>query len=475
MWESLKRWMGWTNAESPLTDERRKWIDERWTWLQNEFGEERLHEPLLTPSHEDFPEAYTGSPEDAERLLDRVCDHMGVERSRLELRLYKSEMADDVAAGFRWNYANRSYALGAYEPTDQKILIWLEKSHLHDALSVVSTLAHEVGHVLLLADGRYSSEEPDHEPLTDLLTVFFGLGIFTANSTLRSVNWRYGNWEGWNISRQGYLTMPEVAYALSRYVEVRGEIPPPWQRYLRADIHSLLSYELHLRQRPLPAHAFAASGEEPVPNQEADNPEATADDADSEDHPESKLPPGDAHFSQAEFLTTQGNYEAAVEQYSAAIEQQPDDWEAYQKRAMVLMTLDRYAESIADATQAIEHGSTDCDPYVYRSRCYVALREYEKALDDAHRAVRIASRDPAPYQARAAAYLRLGEFPGALIDINRAIDLHPRWAECYLLRSQIHAKAGDERQARRDEEEAIRRDEHLSDETVRRAHMWWAS
>jgi len=44
------------------------------------------------------------------------------------------------------------------------------------------TALHELGHVLLLADGKISKDRKDHEHLTDLLTVWLGLGIFTANS-----------------------------------------------------------------------------------------------------------------------------------------------------------------------------------------------------------------------------------------------------------------------------------------------------
>jgi len=52
-------------------------------------------------------------------------------------------------------------------------------------MGLIGTTAHEVAHVLLLADGRISREEPDMEPFTDLLTVYLGLGIFTANTAFR--------------------------------------------------------------------------------------------------------------------------------------------------------------------------------------------------------------------------------------------------------------------------------------------------
>ena len=73
-------------------------------------------------------------------------------------------------------------------------MIWLEQTRLDEPDAVVSTLAHELGHVHLLADGRCDQNTPDHEPLTDLLTVYFGLGVFMANNAIREINWRSGGW-----------------------------------------------------------------------------------------------------------------------------------------------------------------------------------------------------------------------------------------------------------------------------------------
>ena len=48
--------------------------------------------------------------------------------------------------------------------------------------SLIAAIAHELGHVLLLGGGLISATRRDGEPLTGLVTVYLGMGIFTANA-----------------------------------------------------------------------------------------------------------------------------------------------------------------------------------------------------------------------------------------------------------------------------------------------------
>ncbi len=86
---------------------------------------------------------------------------------------------------------------------------------------MVATLAHELGHIHLLGHGRISDDVEDHEPLTDLLTVFFGMGIFTANAVMYEQYWENGVLSGWSMGRRGYLGMPVYGYALARFARLR--------------------------------------------------------------------------------------------------------------------------------------------------------------------------------------------------------------------------------------------------------------
>ena len=127
---------------------------------------------------------------------------------------------------------------GLYSQQGGRTAIWLEESRLADPVSVVATFAHELCHADLLGDGRITRDAADHEPLTDLATIYFGMGVFTANASFRDKSYRSGNWEHWSISRQGYLTAPILAYALALFAWLREEPKPSWARHLRLDVRS---------------------------------------------------------------------------------------------------------------------------------------------------------------------------------------------------------------------------------------------
>jgi hypothetical protein len=114
---------------------------------------------------------------------------------------------------------------------------------------MVGTMAHELGHVHLLGHRRIGDDVEDHEPLTDLLTVFFGLGVFTANSVIREKYWVEGQTSGWRMSRQGYLAMPMYGYAFARFARSRGEDGSAWTRELRLDVRSAFKKALRFLEQ----------------------------------------------------------------------------------------------------------------------------------------------------------------------------------------------------------------------------------
>jgi hypothetical protein len=78
------------------------------------------------------------------------------------------------------------------------------------------------------------------EQLNDLLMVFLGFGIFTANSALRFEQHSDNTSQGWSASRLGYLSEEELGYALSRFAFERGERKPPWMSFLATNIASYM-------------------------------------------------------------------------------------------------------------------------------------------------------------------------------------------------------------------------------------------
>jgi hypothetical protein len=74
------------------------------------------------------------------------------------------------------------------------------------------------------------------EPLNDLVTIFLGLGIFTANSAFRFAQHQDGRSQGWSARRLGHLSEEDLGYALARFAYERGEMKPEWVSFLATNV-----------------------------------------------------------------------------------------------------------------------------------------------------------------------------------------------------------------------------------------------
>jgi hypothetical protein len=231
----------WSSDKCPLPDTSRAWVERRMAWVGQTFGTDRMRQAVVvTPTPEFFPDEYDGSTDAGDRLFGRVCDFAGVERSRVRLAWVdhgggRGRRDQPVVVN---EDGNTSTASGTYLAGDwsRQEVITVDRHNLGNPMQLVATAAHELCHVHLLGDGHVSPDEPDHEPLTDLLTVCLGLGIFGANASVHDGGWSEGNMAGWSVGRLGYLGQTEWAYALSVFAWVRGEEQPAWSKHLRPDV-----------------------------------------------------------------------------------------------------------------------------------------------------------------------------------------------------------------------------------------------
>ncbi|QDU57344.1 hypothetical protein [Aeoliella mucimassa] len=219
----------------PVDEASKRWIEHRFSWLTDQFGINRLLDaPIVIPTEEFLPLKYECTEEGIRHLMCLVASYMDVEPGCLKLGFY-----DDTKPHFEGMV--HSGTAGLYVQSEEgKFDIWLEINSLADPASVVGTLSHEVGHVLLLGQNRISPEEEDHEPLTDLLTVYLGLGIFQANSVVHEAIWRQGHYSGWSMGRRGYLSMDMYGYAMALYTLARKDASPDWMVHLRPDVKGAL-------------------------------------------------------------------------------------------------------------------------------------------------------------------------------------------------------------------------------------------
>ncbi len=213
----------------PCDPAAKAWVEERLQWLSEEFDDHAFNgRPLVLPTPKFFPDPYDGSKQSVRTLLDRVCEFMDVVPALVSLRFVSD-------AGKIW-LVNESgqylpHAAGTYEEGNRKFIIRIDKSGLGEPMGLVGTIAHELAHVRLLGEGRVAGDVYDNELLTDLTVVFFGLGIFLAN-TPRNWDSQYTKWPDTDLHKPEYMTRPMFAYALAHLAWFRGEQSPAWATHL---------------------------------------------------------------------------------------------------------------------------------------------------------------------------------------------------------------------------------------------------
>ncbi len=229
-----------------LLPEQKAWIEDRLLWLLTQFGAGPIRRPPLSPASELLPRRWDRSEDAGADLLQRLCKFMLLDPARLELHFYSYREPHSLRSAFAGESSHSGPAGLFIHPKDrQKLVIALEDSGLEEPATLTATICHELGHVHLLADPRIPPETPDSEPLTDLLTVFFGAGIFTANSVFQFTQWQSHSHQGWRASRLGYLSEELFGYALASYAWYRGELTPSWQTHLRSNILYFFDDSLH--------------------------------------------------------------------------------------------------------------------------------------------------------------------------------------------------------------------------------------
>ncbi len=145
-----------------------------------------------------------------------------------------------------------------YHAPADKPRISINEAQLKDPLALVATLAHELGHILLLRPGLVDRTDPDMEPLNDLLTIFLGFGIFTANSAFRFEQHTDYRSQGWSTRRLGCLSEEQLGYALARFAFERGENKPAWVSFLSTNIAAYLKRSAAWLAKHHEPHLFVA-------------------------------------------------------------------------------------------------------------------------------------------------------------------------------------------------------------------------
>ena len=176
------------------------------------------------------PGSFSGTEADLRPLLERLRTRVGVDIDAIQVDLSDDSDIPDMGPGMPIvsQFKGRP---GHFQWDAGVPVVAVRRRQLRDPVALTATLAHELAHVRLLTQRRVDRTRKDHEQLTDLTTVFFGLGVFTANAAFEFSQGQ----SGWQASRLGYLGEELFGYSLACYAHLRGEKEPSWARALDAN------------------------------------------------------------------------------------------------------------------------------------------------------------------------------------------------------------------------------------------------
>ena len=155
----------------------------------------------------------------------------------------------------------------------------------------------------------------------------------------------------------------------------------------------------------------------------------------------------DAHYK--------GDFNGAIEDYTKAIEIDPNDAMAYNNRGNAKHELSDYHGAIEDYTKAIEIDTDFALAYNNRSVAKHELSDYQGAIEDWTKAIEIEPTNTMAYYSRSVSKHKLSDYQGAMEDCNKAIGLDPDFAGAYYSRGLVKIILSDYHGAIEDFDKAI--------------------
>lgn len=234
----------WGTARCPVSPDERAWIERSMRWFVGEFGSTPLNREVVLPTDDFFPGPYQGTEGEVRTVMDRVCIYMGVDPDRVTLEFLTNSDEELRRNSPYFGVGHYHGPAGHYRRDGDRTIVAISSSQATTPTALVATIAHELGHERLIGEYRITGYEADHEPLTDLLTAYLGLGIFTANAALSFSQ----NQQGWRTERLGYLDERMFGYGLAYYAWLRNESKPAWAKYLNTNPRTYLKRGLRFKR-----------------------------------------------------------------------------------------------------------------------------------------------------------------------------------------------------------------------------------
>jgi len=170
------------------------------------------------------------------------------------------------------------------------------------------------------------------------------------------------------------------------------------------------------------------------------------------------------NFSCVEEAITYGNateeqiiaFDIAIDDLNIAIKLKPKNAVAYRDRAVVYMDRGDNDSSIADYNKAIELNSKYAVAYNGRGCLYFIMKEYDNAITDYNEAIKLEPNYINAYNGRGNSYYEKKDYDKAIADLSQVVLLDPNRVYVYITRGNSYYYKDDYESAIADFEEVLR-------------------
>jgi len=152
----------------------------------------------------------------------------------------------------------------------------------------------------------------------------------------------------------------------------------------------------------------------------------------------------------------QGNYDAAIQEFTEVIKRNSKMAEAYARRAHAYNYNGNYDRALDDVNKAIQLDSKLALGYFVRAYVYVKRNDNDRAIADYTEAIKLDPQYVVAYSNRGNVYYNKKDYDHAIMDTTEAIRLNPQYANAYLIRGYAYKDKGDYNRAVTDLNEALR-------------------
>lgn len=233
--------------KSLLAEEDKEFQIATFVWLLRNFGGESFYNDtvLVLPNREYFPAKLENEEHAAEETFKAVRKYAGMESWPCRLEKQDEDSDPVVSPAIVVKNAPNS-PMGTFSvDSKNEITITYNPALVSNPPQLVATYAHELAHYLT---GSGTEEPPggwdNWEFATDIAATFMGFGIFMANSAFNFRQYTNVDSQGWECSRNGYLTENEHIYALAIFLSLKGIPQDKAIPHLKPNLKKLLKQSI---------------------------------------------------------------------------------------------------------------------------------------------------------------------------------------------------------------------------------------